>query len=534
MFVRRAPLIPDGGMTRRQFLRLTGVGAAAIAAAGSPALAHAAGRSSATPIRGGSIRLGDTFDVTTFKPYLVGDNVTIWLLPLVYDTLTRATADGLSVEGSLAESWEISPDGKTYTFRLRRGVTFHDGSPLTADDVKFAIDQVVFAKDSQWNFLFGAYKSMDVVDPYTVRAQLSAPHAAFLADMALFATAIYPKKLFGNQLWSHPIGTGPFKFVSWSKGSEVVLARNPDFWRKNGQPYIDTYHHLSVPDPNTRALQVQSGETDIALYVSPAIARALQGNPSVSVHVSPFLETVFISMNISLSNPPLDNKLVRQALNYAVDKDVIVQKILFGYGRSWGQGLQPLFGADPSIKPYAYDPTRAKALLKQAGFAQGFTCECLVDNSRPTDAQVITLIQQQLSQIGVKVSIRLISPSAMGNILQGNPPYKYQMRVNVSSSDIVDPDEQVNYMMNGEGGQFAIFTTYNNKQVNALLQQAGEEQDRATRQKLYYQADGIFHDDAPFIFLYSDDNVTLTSPKVQGFNPQPIGSFRMDEVWLQP
>jgi peptide/nickel transport system substrate-binding protein len=239
-------------------------------------------------------------------------------------------------------------------------------------------------------------------------------------------------------------------------------------------------------------------------------------------------------MNISLSNPPLNNKLVRQALNYAVDKDTIVQKILFGYGRAWGQALQPMFGADPSIKPYAYDPTKARALLKQAGVAQGFSCQILVDNSRPTDAQVATLIQQQLAQIGVKISLQPIAPVALSNITSGNPPYKYQMRTNVSSSDIIDPDEQVSYMMNGEGGQYAIYTTYNNKQVNALLEQAAAATDRAARQKLYYQANRIVHDDAPFIFLYSDSNVTLTSAKVQGFHPLPLGNFRLEEVWLQP
>lgn len=533
MAEQRAPLIPDGGMTRQKFLRLTGVGAAAIATAGSPALAHA-GRSSASPVRGGSIRLGDTFDVSTFQPYLVGDNVTGWMLPLIYDTLTRATADGQSVEGSLAQSWDISSDAKTYTFHLRRGVTFHDGSPLTADDVKYTIEQIAFAKNSGWAFLFGPFKGMEVVDPYTVRAHLSAPHTAFLADMALYATSIYPKRLAGPKLWNHPIGTGPFTFTSWTKGSEVVLSRNPNFWRKNGQPYIDTYHHLSVPNSNTRALQVQSGETDIALYVSPAIAKSLIGNPNVTVHDDPYVETVFISMNIALSNPPLNNKLVRQALNYAVNKDVIVQKILFGYGRTWGQGLQPMFGADPSIRPYAYDPNKAKALLTQAGFAQGFSCECLVDNSRPTDAQVATLIQQQWAQIGVKMSIQPISPSGMNNIMTGNPPFKYQMRVNVASSDIIDPDEMVGYMINGEGGTFAIYTTYNNKQVNALVTQAGEARDRATRLKYYYQANRIFHDDAPFVFLYADDNVTLTSSKVRGFHPQITGFFRLEETWLQP
>jgi peptide/nickel transport system substrate-binding protein len=122
----------------------------------------------------------------------------------------------------------------------------------------------------------------------------------------------------------------------------------------------------------------------------------------------------------------------------------------------------------------------------------------------------------------------------MGNIMQGNPPFKYQMRGNVMSADIIDPDELINYAMRGDGGQYAIYTTYNNKQVNALAQQGGEAPDRAMRQKLYYQMDRIHHDDAPFVFLYSTANITLNSTKVQGFHPLPTGNFRLEEVWLQP
>src|SRR5437588_4389845 len=195
MATKRTPLIPDGGLSRRAFLRLTGMGAAAVAA-GSPALTQAAERlagSTGSPRRGGALRLGNTADVASFEPYAVSDNVSIWTMLLMYDQLTRPTKDGLSVEPSLARSWDISPDGKTYTFHLRPGVTFHDGSPLTADDVKFCVEQAAFAKDTQWAFILSALKSMEVVDKRTVRAHLKHPHAPFLADMALYATSVYPK-----------------------------------------------------------------------------------------------------------------------------------------------------------------------------------------------------------------------------------------------------------------------------------------------------------------------------------------------------
>lgn len=224
---------------------------------------------------------------------------------------------------------------------------------------------------------------------------------------------------------------------------------------------------------------------------------------------------------------------MRQALNYAVDKNAIVQHMLFGFGRPSGQALPPMFGYDPSIKPYPYDPARARALLKQAGFPNGFSCKIYVDGSILTDSQVATLMQQQLAQVGVKMSIQLLESSTLNSLFGGNPPYKYQMRTNNMSADIVDPDELVDYAMKGDGGQYAIYTMYSNPLVNSLATRGGETTDRALRQKLYYQMDRIHHDDAPFIFLYSIDNITLSSTKVQGFHPLPTGNYRLEEVWLQ-
>jgi peptide/nickel transport system substrate-binding protein len=238
-------------------------------------------------------------------------------------------------------------------------------------------------------------------------------------------------------------------------------------------------------------------------------------------------------MNVSLANPPLNNKLVRQALNYAVDKNTLVDKILFGFGAASGQALPPMLGYDPSIQPYAYDPAKAKALLAKAGHANGFSVTMLVQNSIQLDAQVATLIQQNLAKVGITLLIQLVAPAATQAIFSGKPPYKYQMTANGMSADIVDPDELVNYALKGDGGQYAIYTTYNNAKVNELAAQGARATDRATRQKLYYQAERIHHEDAPFIFLYSIKNVSLASSRLQGFHPLPTGNYRLEEAWIQ-
>jgi len=528
----RAPLVPDGGLSRGDFLRLTGVGVASIAAA-SPLAATAAGRRvapSASPKRGGVLRLGDTGDVVSFEPYAVSDNWSIWTMLLVYDQLTRPTVDGLSIEPALASSWDISRDGKTYTFHLRHNVLFHAGSELTAADVKFCVERAVFVKNSQWAFILDVLLGMDVVDKYTVRARLKRPHAPFLSDMALFATSVYPKRLFqsmGSKLWQHPIGTGPFKFSSWKRGSEMVLVRNPSFWRKNGQPYLDEYRRLVVEDANARVLQVQSGELDACLFPPLAQVKALQGNPQVVIHVDNFLASHFVPMNVT--KKPFTDKRVRQALNYATDKQALVDKVLFGYGKPSGQALPLMFGNDSSIKPYPYDPNKAKALLKAAGYANGLSFTMVTGAS--SDKTLETLLQQQWKQAGVNMAIQTVEENTLLSQIE-HAPYNYQISPGYMTSDIIDPDELVSFAMAGNGGTLAIWTLYNNKTVNTLAAQGAQITDRAQRQRIYSTLSRIHHDDAPMVFLYTTPSVSLTTPAVQGFKVLPTGNFRLEDVWL--
>lgn len=533
--MNRTPVIPDGDLSRRAFLRLTGLGATAIAAA-APTLTRAADRlrhATAGPRRGGALRLGNAADVVSFEPYAVSDNASIWTMLLLYDQLTRPTRDGLGVEPNLAQSWDVSPDGATYTFHLRPGVTFHDGSPLTAADVKFCVERAAFAQKTQWAFLLAALKGMEVVDQRTVRAYLHHAHAPFLADLALFATSIYPRALFeqvGQKLWQHPIGSGPFAFQSWTRGSEVVLARNPHFWRNNGQPYVDTFHNLVSADATTRVLQVQSGELDIALSPPLALARSLQGNPSVTIHADTIMSSNFVLLNVT--KPPLTDKLVRRALNYAVDKEAIVKHVLYGFGTPSGQALPEMFGYDPALKPYPYNPAKARALLAQAGYPHGFTLQMLVGAGSGEAKEITTIMQQEFARIGVNMSLQTMDVGTLNSVLE-NPPHNYQLALGYVTSDIVDPDELVGLTMVGDAGTRAIWTLYNNATVNALARQAAATANPLKRLRLYYEIDRIHHDDAPMVFLGSAPSVTLTSSAVQGFKVLPTGNYRLEEVWLQ-
>jgi peptide/nickel transport system substrate-binding protein len=527
----RAPLIHDPRFTRNEFLKLTAAGVAAAGLAGT-GIDSALARSGDAPKRGGILRLGQTGDVKSFDGPTISDNNSIWTMLLIYDQLTRPTEDGRSVEPSLAQSWDISADGKTYTFHLRPGVKFHDGSPVTAEDVKFSVERAAFLKASQWSFIFTGFKSMEVVDAHTVRAHLSAPRAPFLSDVALFAASVLPKKLvesMGEQkFFQNPIGTGPFMFKSWAKGSEIIFTRNPHHFRAP-QPYVDEYHQLLVPDANTRVLQVQNGELDIALFVSPASAGSLLGNSNVTLHRDNFFDSHFVTIQTQ-SKPFLGDKLVRQAMNYAIDKEAIVKHFIFGFGSPAGQALPNMFGASPSVKPYPYDMNKAKALLAKSKFPNGFTTTLFVDASYAApDKQIAEYIQSQFKQLGITVNITVLNDAAH---LAATQSPKFEMDVGYMTSDIVDPDELMSFAVAPHGGTNAIWTYYQNPKIDTLVSQAASILDHKQRQKIYDQINTIHHDDAPMIFLYWATSLSVSSSKVQGFKVLPTGNFRVEQCWF--
>lgn len=528
--MQRAALVHNPLLSRQRFLQLTAAGMAGATTLGAGLSVEASGRASA-PKRGGVLRLGQVGDVKSFDGPIISDNNSIWTMLLIYDQLTRPTTDGLSVEPSLAKSWDISADGKTYTFHLHRDVRFHDGSPLTAADVKFSVERAVTIKNSQWSFLFGSFKGMEVVDPYTVRAHLSAPHAPFLSDLALFATSVLPKKhvvALGEKFFEAPIGTGPFMFKKWLKGSELILTRNPHYFRAP-TPYVDEYHNVVVADDNTRVLQVQNGELDIALFVPPAAAAPLANNANVRLHRDEFFDSHFVEIQVS-GKPFLADKAVRLAMNYALDKAAIVKTFLFGYGEASGQALPKMFGYTNAIQPYPYDMTKAKALMKQSRFPHGFTTTLIVDASTSSiDKQIAEYMQQQYKQLGINLNIQVL-PDAVA--LAKTQSTNYEMAIGYMTSDIIDPDELVSFAEVGGSGTYSIWTYYNNPTVNKLATQAAGVLDHAKRQHLYDRLNQMHHDDAPMVFLYRTPSLSLTSSKVQGFKVLPTGNYRLEEVYF--
>lgn len=517
---------------RRRLLKAGVFASSAMAFAGFGAtrfVAPAASAQEAEPKMGGSLAmsLADD-DVQSFDPIIVSDNMGIWTMLLIYDQLIRVAADGVSLEPGLAESWEKSDDGLTYTFHLRE-TSFHDGSPATSDDVVFSISRCVYDETSQWAFLFSAVDAIESPDPKTVVIKLKSVWAPFESDLALFGASILPKAAVeaqGAEFFNHPIGTGPFMFDTWDKGTSITLKKNPNFWEP-GKPYLDELNFLVLTDANARMLQFQGGDLDIATAVPFSQMEALRANPDVTIVESSVARFDYISINNT--RDPWTDKALRQAINYAIDKDAIIQNVLFGAGQMANTYLPLMKGHDDTIPGYPFNLDKAKELVAQSAGKDGFKGEIMTDPGDPVGNQVAQLVAANLKEIGGDITITQLEPGIRRQRTRVDKDFDFSK--GYYTTDIIDPDELTTFAVQSDGGTFAIWTYYANPQVDEWCKAAQIELDPDKRMELYSKIQAQQSDDAPMIFLYYPTGNTVRRNYVQNFSILPTGNYRLWETW---
>ena len=322
----------------------------------------------------------------------------------IFDALVDVTGtDLLALRPMLAERWE-NPNPNTWRFHIRRGVKFHNGDPLTAEDVKFTIDLALANKGSTQNSYLGPTESVRVVDAHTVELVTKTPFPPLLSNISRLH--IVPRAFdkigpdaFGSK---QPIGTGPYKFVEWQRGQRIVLEANPDHWR--GAPTPKRLVFRVIPDPSTRAAELKAGGVDIITGPPVAQLKELASGDTTIVTI-PAVRVIAYPMNTL--QKPLDDVRVRRALNLAVDRETIVKTLLQGYGKPTGQPFIPGgLGYDPEIKPYPYDPAQAKKLLAEAGYANGFEVTWNISTGVfLADKEIAEAASAMLGQVGVRVRL---------------------------------------------------------------------------------------------------------------------------------
>ncbi|HET9027384.1 MAG TPA: ABC transporter substrate-binding protein [Trueperaceae bacterium] len=464
----------------------------------------------------------------------------------MYDGLVRFGDGSTDVEAGLAERWDVSDDGLTYTFYLRPGVTFHDGTPVNAEAVEFSFARQIdpnhpFHDTGEFpyaEFTLGNISQIEVLDEMTVRLTLDETFAPFLANLAMHAAAIVsPTAVMehGRDFSEHPVGTGPYRFVSWRRGVEVVLERNPDYWR--GSPQVEKLIFRPIVEDQARLAALEAGEVDLAVNLPPDDLPRLRANKNFTFAEQAGMHTWYVVFNVT--KKPFDDARVRQAMAFAVDRQAIVDAILGGTGVLAKNFLPPVvWGYTEDVAEYSFDPERAKALLAEAGYPNGFDVEFWVPESGSGMQQSVamgTVIQDYLSRVGVRVTIqqfewgtyldRVIVPVENADAV----PAMFEMSW---IGDNGDPDNFLYILLSGDQFPNAGFNLgyYSNEQVDDLLRRARTSLNETERLALYTEAQQLIMADMPVMPVDHETQTVVMRSNIHGFVPHPTGVFRFETV----
>ena len=459
------------------------------------------------------------------------------------ETLVTFPEESTQIVPGLAESWTISKDGLTYTFKLRKGVKFHDGTPFNAEAVKFSIERQFnpehpankLGKYPFANFFFGNVKAVEAMDDSTVRFVLKEPRASFLAVLTSGAASIVSPtavRKWGADYPLNPVGTGPFRYVSWQRGQQVVLEKNPDYWK--GAVKLDRVVYRPIVEDQARLTELMTGAVDLIVGVPPDFVGQLEGSPKVSIARQVGAHVWYLGINNQ--KKPFDDKRVRQALNYAVNKDAIVKDVLKGTGAvSKGPVLPNTWGADAALKAYPYDPQKAKQLLAEAGYPNGFSTTLWVPESgsgMQSPVAMSTVMQSNLKAVGVNVTLQTMEWGAFLAKLRSQEQELFALSWMAGTED---PDMVMYPLLHSSqwtpnGPNRAL---YKNTRFDELLTQARLVTDQAERAKLYREAQKILVDDAPWIFVDHEVQISASSKRVQGFKLHPSFDLRVETISLR-
>lgn len=488
---------------------------------------------------GGTLVVTFQSDIATLDPAIGYDWQNWSIIKSVFNGLMGYKPGTTELEPQLAKSFpEVSPDGKTYTFTLRKGVKFQNGRELTAQDVKYSLERMLNPKtespgqgfyvgiEGAQAFIDGkadAVSGIRVLDRYTVRISLSKPDASFLQKLALNFAYVVPKeevKKYGTDFGHHPVGTGAFKLKKWELGQSVVLERNPDYFVK-GRPFLDgVVFNLGI-DPSVAFLQLLSGKVDILGDGIPSARfTGVMNDPKLSklVVIADQLETSYVTLNVHTK--PLDDVRVRQALNMAINKERIV-RIINGRATPANQILPPLMpGYAKNYKGYSYDPAKAKDLLAEAGYPNGFTTQLYTYNVDP-NPRISQAIQQDLAQIGVKVEVK---PLAQSTVIDAGGSGKAPMIWSGGMAwidDYPDPNDFYWPILSCAGAvqggwNWAKYCNHDlDKQAaaaDAMVQPNQKDQRMAAYRDIFVK----IMEDAPWIPIFNEKQITMHSARVGG------------------
>ncbi|MBI2358402.1 MAG: peptide-binding protein [Deltaproteobacteria bacterium] len=499
------------------------------------------------PAHGDTVVEGSIGEATNLIPMLASDSASHNIAGLIINGLVKYDKD-VRLVGDLAESWEVSQGGLQITFKLHRNVRWHDRHPFTAHDVLFGFQTIINpATPTAYAEDFRQVKKAEVIDDYTFRVTYEKPFAPALSSWGNLV--VLPKHLLEGKdvtksdLARRPIGTGPYRFKEWISRDRVILEANPDYFE--GRPFIDRYVIRVIPDLATMFLELKAGGLDL-MGLTPIQYKRQTDDPFFRDNFSKYryLANAYTYLGYNLLEPKFQDKRVRQALTYAIDKDEIIKVVLLGLGAPATGPYKPgLWFYNPNVKNYPHDPAKALALLKEAGWADRDSDGILDKDGQPFEFTVITnegnalrhrtavIIQERLKKIGIRIKIRVIEWSAFINEFIDKKDFEATI---LGWTTGFEPDQYDIWHSSKTGKKELNFISYKNPEVDELLEAGRRTFEQEKRKAIYGRFQEILAEEQPYAFLYVPEALPIVHARIHGIEPSPLGISYNFHRWYVP
>jgi len=499
----------------------------------------------AVPAYGDTLVEGTIGEASTLIPILASDSASHSVAGQIYNGLVKYDKN-LVLVGDLAESFQVAADGLTIIFKLRRNVTWHDGAPFTARDVLYTYRVIIDPKTpTAYSEEFKQIASVTAPDPHTVVVRYIKPYAPALAS---WGTAILPAHLLEGEditktpLARKPVGTGPFRFKEWVPGQKIVLEANPDYFE--GRPYLDRYVYRLIPDSSTMFMELKAGGIDMMGLTPVQYARQTDNERfRRQFNKYRYPSNSYLYLGYNLRHPLFRDQRVRRAMTAAINKDELIQGVLFGMGQKANGPIIPGHWAyNPDLKEIPFDPDYARRLFSEAGWQPG-SDGILHKDGKPLRFTILTnqgnqqrlitaqIIQQRLRQVGVDVRIRIVEWAAFLKEFIDKGNFEVVLLAWMTSQD---PDMYDIWHSSKTRPGELNFIGYKNREVDRLLEEGRGTFDMERRKKAYFRIQEILAEEQPYTFLYVPDALPVVSSRIRGIEPALAGIGHNLIKWYVP
>ena len=508
-------------------------------------------------------RYNESKGIATLDPAFAKSQTQIWPVHQLFNGLVQMDSE-LNVQPCIAKKWNVSDDGKTYTFHLRNDVYFHDhhlfpdgeGRKVKASDFVYSLKRIYdpeTASPGAWIFNYlDKKRGPQAVNDSTLKIHLKRPFPAFLGLLTMKYCSVVPREIvehYGDEFGRHPVGTGPFHFKMWREGEKLIFRKNPHYFEKDDQgnrlPYLDAVSITFITDKQSEFLEFIKGELDFLSGLSPAnkdelLTRAGQLNPryegEIKLYTQPYLNTEYLGFLVDdsmeqVQNSPVSDKLVRKAINYGFDRKNMMKYLRNNIGTPANHGFipkgLPAFSKD-SVQGYTYNPDKARSLLEKAGHPQGEGLEPIKLTTTDDYRDLCEFIQHQLSEIGIEINIEISTGATFRDMVANSKLLFFR------GSWIADYADAENYLALFYSKNFSPggpnYTHYENPEYDSLYEKALNTMDPEKRQRYYRQMDRMIIEDAPIVPLYYDQVVRFTHTNIKNLGNNPMNLLELKHV----